>query len=363
MENKKRLYLIIGSATAVVLLVIFVVLANVFALPDPPKDDSEIAEELTDEEEIERDEPMTLSIIDNSILEEGVKEKMIAVIIENHTDSRRQMAGLEDASLVFETEAEGGITRFLAFYPYQNTVKVGPVRSARPYFVRWAEQFNSALAHAGGSDLGLSIIYSSGRIFDFDGLALEGGLKYFTRDYVYFAPHNLFTNLGELRDLMEERGWDNPLLAEDAPFLFGPVESNTGFSTDYEEASTIHIYYPFPQYFVRYEYDEDDEIYNRFQADSPHVDSGNGKQITASNVVVMITNYYSTDSAGRLYMKTEGSGDMYLFRNGKVFPGEWKRFTTLDKYKFYDKEGNELAFAPGKTWISVINYQGGLQWE
>jgi hypothetical protein len=219
------------------------------------------------------------------------------------------------------------------------------------------------LAHAGGSDTGLSAIYSSGNILDLDGLSLEGGLKYFIRDYDYFAPHNLFANISELRDLVDEIGWDKPLSSTDPFFLFGPVEANSSPSMDDEEAFTIHIYYPFPEYFVRYDYNELSQLYERFQAGEPHIDNGNGKQIMASNVVVLITNYYSTDEVGRLYMKTEGQGDMYLFRDGKVFPGTWERITTLDKYKFYDQNGNELAFAPGKTWISVVNYQGGLQWE
>jgi len=362
MENKKRLYLIIGGSVTMFLIVLGVVWFTVFALPAPNNDPDVNEDELNQEDEIEHDEPMTLSVIDNSIIDVE-EEKMIAVIIENHTDSRPQMAGLEEASLVFETEAEGGITRFLAFYPYQNTDRVGPVRSARPYFVSWAEQFNSALAHAGGSDLGLSEIYSSGNILDLDGLALEGGLKYFVRDYDYFAPHNLFTNISELREFIDERGWDKPLSSTDSFFLFGPVEANSSSSMDDENASTIHIYYPFPEYFVRYDYNKSNKLYERFQAGEPHIDNGNGKQITASNVVVLITNYYSTDSAGRLYMKTEGTGDMYLFRDGKVFPGTWERITTLDKYKFYDQNGNELSFAPGKTWISVVNYQGGLQWD
>lgn len=359
MDKKKRLYLIIGGSVAALLLIIVIVWATVFALP-VPSEEFVNEEEITEEEDIEGDEEIHLSLIDNSVIEDE-DEKMIAVIIENHTDSRRQMAGLEEASLVFETETEGGITRFLAFYPYQSTERVGPVRSARPCFVRWAEQFNSALVHAGGSDLGLSTIYTSGNVFDLDGLALEGGLKYFTRDYVYFAPHNLFTNMGELRELMDDRGWDKPL--EESYFFFGSVEANSSPSMDDEEALTIHIYYPFPQYFVRYDYDSSDEIYKRFQAGDPHIDHGSEKQITASNVVILITNYYPTDDVGRLYMKTEGTGDMYLFRNGMVFPGTWERMSTVDSYKFYGESGDELAFAPGKTWISVVNYQGGLQWE
>ncbi|MBD3156847.1 DUF3048 domain-containing protein [Candidatus Peregrinibacteria bacterium] len=355
MDKKKRLYLIIGGVALLLVIVITVVWASVFALPEPEPEEPVREEEQERIEPVEEEEEEIHSYIDNTVIEKE-EERMIAVIIENHTESRRQMAGLEEASLVFEAEAEGGITRFLAFYPYQDTERVGPVRSARPYFVRWAEQFDSALAHAGGSELGLSTIYSSGHVFDLDGLALEGGLKYFTRDYVYFAPHNLFTNIDELRELMNDRGWDKPL--EDPYFEFGDLSDDSA-----DNAETVHIYYPFPEYFVRYEYDEDTGVYERFQDGDPHIDHGSEKQITASNVVVLITNYYPTDEVGRLYMKTEGSGDMYLFRDGKVIPGTWKRPETHSPYTFYDENGEELVFASGKTWVSVVNYQSGLQWE
>jgi len=361
MDKKKRLYLIVGGVATTFLFITIIVWTIVFALPAPPKELVSENKKPVQQEVVEiKEKESHLSLVDDLPIDED-KERMVAVIVENHTASRRQMAGLEQASLVFETEAEGGITRFLAFFPYQSPDRVGPVRSARPYFVKWAEQFNSALAHAGGSQMGLNAIYSSGSVFDLDGLALEGGLKYFMRDYVYFAPHNLFTNISELRDLMKDRNWDKPLI--EPFFLFGSVEKNEDPSIDPEKASIIHIYYPFPNYFVRYDYDSTDEIYKRFQAGNPHIDHGSEKQITASNVVILVTSYYPTDDAGRLYMKTEGEGDMYLFRNGEVFTGKWKKLHASDRYKFYGENGDELVFAPGKTWISVINNQGGLQWE
>jgi Protein of unknown function (DUF3048) C-terminal domain len=160
---------------------------------------------------------------------------------------------------------------------------------------------------------------------------------------------------------MDARGWDKTL--EEPYFLFGDADVNSSPSMDDEEASIVHIYYPFPQYFVRYDYDSDNEIYKRFQAGDPHIDHGSEKQVTASNVVILITSYYPTDDVGRLYMKTEGTGDMYLFRNGMVYPGTWERMSATDTYKFYNENGDEMSFAPGKTWVSVVNYQSGLQWE
>ncbi len=360
MDKKKR-NILIAVVIAVLLTIIIIVWVFVFSLPKPAPE-VVLQEESTETESDAAvlQENAKVSLIDAQSIDVE-EEKMIAVLIENHTESRRQMHGLAEASLVFETEAEGGITRFLAFYPYQNTEKVGPVRSVRPYFVRWAEQFNSAIAHAGGSDMGLSAIYNSGRVYDLEGLALEGADKYFTRDYTYYAPHNLFANLKELRELMDDRGWDKPI--ENSFVTFGEQEIDDPLGDESYRADTVHIYYPFPQYFVRYDYDKENGVYKRYQAGEPHIDHETGNQITAAKVVVMITNYYPTDEEGRLYLKTEGSGSMYLFRNGKVYSGTWSKLNNRDTLKFYDENDVELKFEKGNTWVSVINFQGGLQWE
>lgn len=361
MDKKQLTTYIVAGVLAVIAVIMIIVWVIVFKLPPEPKEEVINEDDKTEETDIAVLEDYKESLIDGTEIDSDIEEQVVAVIVENHTDARRQQAGLSDASLVIEAEAEGGITRFLAFYPYQNIDKVGPVRSARPYYVRWAEMFNSALAHAGGSDMGLNAIYTSGRVFDLDGLALEGGTKYFVRDYVYYAPHNLFANLAELRELMEERGWEKSL--EDQMFEFGSSLDNQNGAGDTEIADTIRIYYPFPQYHVKYDYDSENNVYERSQGGAVMIDKNNGEQIAPSNVVVMITNYYPTDEEGRLYMKTEGTGDMYLFRNGKVYPGTWERYTNGDLLKFYGDDGEELIFEKGSTWISVVNYSGGLQWE
>jgi len=359
MDKQKLTSYIIAGIVALVVIVLSIVWLTVFSLPAQKVEEEVIEDEKAQETDLAVIEGGHESLIDGLQIDED--EQMISVIAENHTDARRQQSGLSEASLVIEAETEGGITRFLAFYPYQDIEKVGPVRSARPYYVRWAEMFDSAFAHAGGSDLGLSTIYSSGHVLDFDGLALEGGTKYFTRDFLYYAPHNLFTNLAELRELMEDRGWEKIL--EDEFFKFGSSLDNQNGIDDPELADTVRIYYPFPQYHVKYEYDPEENVYERSQGGSVHVDKNNGDQIAPSNVVILITNYYPTDEEGRLYMKTEGKGDMYLFRNGKVYPGTWKRFAVGDDLKFFGEDDEELVFEKGPTWISVVNYSGGLQWE
>ena len=82
----------------------------------------------------------------------------LAVVIENHADSRPQ-SGLGMADVVYEAVAEGGITRFMAIFycaaAASNTnYDVGPVRSARTYFLDLASEYADypLYAHVGGAN-------------------------------------------------------------------------------------------------------------------------------------------------------------------------------------------------------------------
>jgi len=39
--------------------------------------------------------------------------------------------------------------------------------------------------------------------------------------------------------------------------------------------------------------------------------------------------------------------------DGKLIKGAWKKFKDSDRTKFYDDEGQEMAFNRGPIWIEV----------
>jgi len=80
------------------------------------------------------------------------KRRPLAVMIENHTEARPQ-SGLSSADIVYEAVAEGGITRFMAlFYCNLADIQVGPVRSARTYYLDWLGEYDALYAHVGGAN-------------------------------------------------------------------------------------------------------------------------------------------------------------------------------------------------------------------
>ena len=93
-----------------------------------------------------------------TVIERDIWEgrRPIVAMIENHEESRPQ-SGLSYADVVYETVAEGGITRFaVVFYcdVASDDVNIAPVRSARVYFVDWASEYgnNPIFMHVGGAN-------------------------------------------------------------------------------------------------------------------------------------------------------------------------------------------------------------------
>src|SRR3989338_6456253 len=96
-----------------------------------------------------------------------------AVMIDNSSDARN-IYGLDSASMVYETISESSITRYLAIFDYHAlSEKIGPVRSARPYFVDWAKEWGSVFFHSGGSPQALEIL-DTWETKDIDEISADG---------------------------------------------------------------------------------------------------------------------------------------------------------------------------------------------
>lgn len=260
--------------------------------------------------------------------------KPINVIIENLPASRSQMRGLNEAGIVIEALAEGGITRFLAIFDSNADKKIGPVRSARPYFVNWAAEFGGAFVHAGGSEAGLAELAASDLLnFDEDGTMVY-------RDFQFLAPHNLFVNLADIRKKVPE----NNALASRFDFS-GKIPATA------IDVRKFSIDFSLPSYLVDYTYDAVDGKYDRRLGGVTHKE--NGVAIRPSNVIIQFTEYYPIDDAGRLELKTTGENTAWYFSEGKFWRGIWRK--TDGETKFFDNFGKPVSLNPGQTFIEILD--------
>ena len=268
----------------------------------------------------------------------------LAVMVDNARDARPQ-SGLDKANIVYEVLAEGGITRFLAIYATQETDKVGPVRSARPYFITKTLEHNSIYVHAGESPEA-AIFIRAERIDDINELV---HYQPFWRTQDRRPPHNLYTSTERLREEAKKLGYIEMVNKGDYQFETDRDEVLTG-----REVQKIDIRYNV-NYSVSYHYVPETQRYIRFINGQPHIDAETGRQLDVKNIIIQHSEKKVMDSEGRLAVDFIGDGVGLIIFNGRSEEITWLKESLESRTLFYDKDGNRLAIQPGNVWIQVIH--------
>lgn len=271
---------------------------------------------------------------------------IFAAMIENIKESRPP-SGLDKASVVYEALAEGGITRFLALVPAGTDFKeLGPIRSARPYYVSWAEEYHAVYLHVGGSPQALAYLKTGKpNLVDYNQFAHAPN---FIRDRSRHAPHNLYTDSFLMSDAL------NKLKLAAPTFTSWTFKDETALEQRPATVTDIVIDFSSFTYRVKYVYDRVNNRYTRYVADQPHV-TRDGSQLYADNVVVefMKTGLIKGEKQ-RLELQTVGTGKLLMFRDGTAVEGTWKKDSNSGRTQFLDASGNILALNPGVTWIAAV---------
>lgn len=279
----------------------------------------------------------------------------VGVMIENLMSVRPQ-AGLSQASIIYETLAEGGATRFLVIFTGGSTASiVGPVRSARPYYLDWVYEYAALYAHAGGSPEAL------GNIRDYntnDLNALSRDAVYYWRDKSRGAPHNLFTSGEKLIYALRDKG----LLEKESTTRMWLFKDDVPLVDRGEDQKFYKVKFSSYTYEVEWKYIKEENLYLRYNADQVQVDVNNKQELKAKNVIVQIVppEEYLGEK-GRIGLNTHGEGKAFVLRDGVVIEGKWKKAERTDRTIFYDSNNQEIQFNRGQTWIEVL--PEGRSWE
>jgi len=275
-----------------------------------------------------------------------INPKLVAVMIENHLDARPQ-SGLSQASVVYEAPVEANYTRFMAIYPADVEVKkVGPVRSARPYFLDWLAEYGALpYMHCGGSPDALALIKKRD-IFDLNEF-YNGG--YYWRAENREAPHNVYTSSEMWNKVLVKQEVDN--IVQDS---WTGWEFNTStLQLENNLVSKIKIDFNLKNYNVEWQFNSSTQKLERFVGGNPHLDETN-RQILADNVVVIATSMKVIDEVGRLEIKTLGTGKAIVYKSGQVTTAIWQKDSLNSRTRFYNEQKQEIIFNPGKVWVEVV---------
>ena len=289
-----------------------------------------------------------------------VGRPVTAVMIENSPDARPQ-SGLTEAGVVFEAIAEGGITRFVTLFQEADVELIGPVRSARPYYLEWAAAFDPALAHVGGSAEALQML-GSGRY----GLNIDEIKPTIWRAKDRYAPHNAYTSTAELLKYEGNHGktsskftaWERHKKAQKYECC---AECKC-------PAPTTHISLTISSalYNVTYDWDEATNTYKRSVGGKPHMSRALDRtetQIAPDVVVAIMVNQSLMADGLHNQITTIGSGKVYVFQGGGRSEGTWSKTSSSEQIKFFDESGQELKLNRGQVWITAVPNGRAVTWQ
>ncbi len=284
--------------------------------------------------------------------QKALLSRPLAIMVENEPPARPQ-SGLYAAKILYEIQAEE-VTRFMGiYYDHSQNFEIGPIRSARHYFVDISTMFDAVYVHVGGSPMGLAEI-SERKINNINAIKGDRG---FYRSSDRRIPHNLYAKPVNLAKEIVRKKFrtetDKPI-----PFDFSDSKSTSAQLIEKGvkglAVKTVHIPYS-RGYRVSYEFNPTDNNFIRLYNNKPFKDHRNSTVVKADNVVIMRCNMHIIDSEMRHEMDLYEGGTCEIFIGGHHMTGSWDRDRTSGVFKYYDPDLNDVKFNPGNIILHVIS--------
>ena len=288
----------------------------------------------------------------------------MAVMVNNHVLAWPQ-TGLSQADIIYEAVAEGGISRFLAVFHSRLTAKVGPVRSARKYYVDFAKENDAWYGHWGGaSTANEANVYDYMRTIYVSSIdAMWAGAQAFWRDFSrdVHTEHTGYTSIPKLYETAYKQYPDQTQEFRDLPSVWS-FKADSSEADRPEIASISFNFWDLPDFLVKWDYNKTSNSYKRSQGGNPHLEAETGEVLTGKDVMVLFMDERSlNDGHGHLLYKTIGEGSGKAFLDGKAYDIKWVRKSVNDRTQFYllekgAKKGSEkiLELNRGQIWIEIL---------
>lgn len=283
---------------------------------------------------------------------EAALQHPIAVMVDDDSHARPQ-SGFNAASIVWHAPAEGGVPRYMMIFQSGIPAGVGPVRSARQYFVEWASEWRAMYVHHGGSPQAIATLRSKGAgqwVYNADGFRWLGTYLWRTSDRT--APHNVYTDGTQLRKLATR------LHADDAPikpiWAFGPAASLALRPS----GGSITVTYPYET--ITYRYDAASNRYVRYinKSKTPQVDRDDGQIVAPTNVVILRMAFGPLNDGHpdkhRLEANDVGKGQAWISTNGVTVKGTWRKKSATAPTLLFGPDGKAVTLTAGQTFVQVL---------
>ncbi|MCM3324450.1 DUF3048 domain-containing protein [Cytobacillus kochii] len=302
------------------------------------------------EESVDSPEEKTVYPLTGIAQEGNGNQRAIAVMINNHPKARPQ-SGLTQADIVYELLAEGEVTRFLAIFQSEQPDRVGPVRSAREYYIELAKGFNSLYIAHGNSPEAKKMLADE-YVDHLNGLYYDGTLFERVRDRQ--APHNSYISFAHIEQGAKEKNYE----LDGAPAAFAHLTDEEADKLSGSVAEEIAVSYGKDERFdVTYDYDETTKAYKRSSDGEWTTDYDTGDPVLLSNILIIEAKHTVIDGEGRRDIDLTSGGKGYLIQRGMMSEVNWVN----KEGRIYPViDGKEQPLAPGKTWVNVIPQEPGI---
>jgi hypothetical protein len=293
----------------------------------------------------------------------------LAVMIDDQADARPQ-SGLASADIIYQAPAEGGIPRYMLIFQAGDPPSIGPVRSARRYFVGWAAEWRAMYVHAGGAPNALrALIALNGRlVWDADQGRWGDQEGYFRRIAERLPPHNVYTTDERMRALALRLGAVAPFTTPAWTF------KEPAALADRPSGGTIVV--PYLANRISYTYDRATNTYRRSTNGTLQRDASTMQVIAPADVVVLfmgvaplLNDQFTTtnEAKHRLDVHYIGSGRALVFRDGTVVAARWSKkddaAPTKLLYAGGPYKGLPVPLVRGQIVIQVVPITLPVAWK
>ncbi len=333
-----------GTKILIFILILIIILSGVGLAYKIKKDKQNVEQTIgdtTDNEEIIQESN------DNEINIFKGNARPFAVMIDNHSEAWPQ-AGLQKAYMVYEIVVEGGETRLMALFKNAELEKIGPVRSARHYFIDYAMENDAIYTHFGQSPQAQSDIkkYS---INDINGISEDGTTFWRVKDKT--QPHNAVTSSKKLLNSAKSKKYK---ITSNKKSVLNYVTTEVNLEEG-EIANTVTIPHSTLQT-VKYVYNQEEKVYERYARNKIQQDWDTKNTITTKNIIIEFCDNYTlndSENKGRQGLKNIGTFDGYYITNGKAIKIQCIKNSREEQTIYKDLNGKEINVNDGNTFVHI----------
>lgn len=280
-------------------------------------------------------------------------KRPISVVVDNASGARPQY-NMSAADIVVEGEVEGGETRMLWFFADFTNLpdQIGPTRSARPSFVEFSQFYDSIYIHHGGSHskgnyVGGYEVIKNNNVDDIDAMSFGSCFRR-TKDKV--SPHNSALIGDSVAAAIDKKNYRTDI--NENSFTVMNFNESTQPVSDIP-CSSVQVKISSRTRTVSLAYNSEKKVYTNQSDYKAPVEFANVIVLFANSTYIDKENYQNSGKTETYlnYSFTSGSGK--LISCGTVVDFDWS--VTGGRILFKDKNGNELKFNPGKSWIALAS--------